>query len=165
MNYSKLLYIAVVLLLMLTLGSCNLPDEKATENLCRVNSIHDGDTMRVTCSGKQMKVRLYCIDTPEIDQKPWGRESRDHLRAMAPKSVELLQRDKDDYGRIVAEVFDGEINLNLKMVRDGRAAVFKRYCKHQKFYDAQDKARKEKLGIWSKSGLHQTPWKWRWNNQ
>jgi endonuclease YncB( thermonuclease family) len=162
MNISAVI---IVIFTILMLSGCNLPAEKTPENLCQVNSIHDGDTMRVTCNGKKEKVRLYCIDTPEIDQKPWGIESRDHLRALAPKSVKLLQRDKDDYGRIVAEVFDGDSNLNLKMVREGRAAVFNRYCKQQKFYDAQDLARQQKLGIWSKSGLHQTPWKWRWNNQ
>jgi len=154
-----------ILSIGLLLSGCNLSTETAEAGSCRVNSIHDGDTMRVTCDGRKHKVRLYCIDTPEIEQKPWGRESRDHLRSMAPNSVTLLPRDKDDYGRIVAEVFAGETNLNLKMVRDGRAAVFKRYCKHQKFYDAEKQAKSEKLGIWSKKGLQQTPWKWRWQNQ
>jgi len=98
---------------MLLLAGCNLPTETAEAGSCRVNSIHDGDTMRVTCNGSKQKVRLYCIDTPEIEQKPWGRESRDYLRSMTPKAITLLQRDKDDYGRIVAEVFAGDTNLNL----------------------------------------------------
>jgi len=161
-NKIRLYGIAIIVLL---LSGCNLPTETAEAGSCRVNSIHDGDTMRVTCNGRKQKVRLYCIDTPEIEQKPWGRESRDYLRSMTPKAITLLQRDKDDYGRIVAEVFAGDTNLNLKMVRDGRAAVFKRYCKHQNFYEAQKQAEAEKLGIWSKKGLHQTPWKWRWQNQ
>ncbi len=154
-----------MLIIGLLLSGCNLSTETAMAATCRVNSIHDGDTMRVTCDGKKLKVRLYCIDTPEIEQKPWGRQSRDYLQSIASKSVTLRQHDRDDYGRIVAEVFSGETNLNLKMVRDGWAAVFERYCKQQKFYDAQKQAVAGNLGIWSKKGQHQTPWIWRWKHQ
>jgi endonuclease YncB( thermonuclease family) len=38
--------------------------------MCRVNSIHDGDTLRVTCNGQREQLRLYCIDAPELDQRP-----------------------------------------------------------------------------------------------
>ena len=68
---------------------------------CQVNSIYDGDTMRMTCSGKRVKVRLYCIDAPEMGQRPWGRESRDYLRSITPKQVSIQVRTRDRYGRLV----------------------------------------------------------------
>jgi len=128
---------------------------------CRVNSVHDGDTLRATCDGERTKVRLYCIDTAEMKQRPWGRESRDFLRSITPAQVTLIQYDKDKYGRIVGEIWDGDNNLNLQMVSSGNAAVYPKYCRKSEYYAAESKAKDAQLGIWSKPGLHQTPWQWR----
>ena len=97
---------------------------------CQVASIHDGDTLRATCSGIKLKIRLYCIDTPEMQQKPWGTESRDHLRRITPRKVSLKIHDTDRYGRKVAEVIDPATGtvLNRAMVEAGQAAVYRRYC-------------------------------------
>jgi hypothetical protein len=65
----------------------------ATQAASVVNSIHDRDTLRVTCAGEALKIRLYCIDPPEMAQHPWGQESRDHLRRVALREVGLLERD------------------------------------------------------------------------
>lgn len=128
---------------------------------CVINSIHDGDTLRATCAGEGVKVRFYCIDAPELAQRPWGQESRDHLRQITPRSVRLVARDKDRYGRIVGEVYDGEQSLNLAMVEAGQAAVYPRYCKEGRFFDAQKRAKAERRGIWEKEGEQQRPWEWR----
>ena len=129
--------------------------------LCKVNSVYDGDTMRLTCHGQKTKVRLYCIDTPEMEQRPWGNESRDFLRSITPDLVSLRAYDKDRYGRLVVEVFADDKNLNLAMVEHGQAAVYSRYCSQQPYYDRQQQAQAKKLGIWTKPGLHQEPWNWR----
>jgi endonuclease YncB( thermonuclease family) len=133
------------------------PDE------CEVLKIHDGDTMTLQCSGKaeKTKVRLHCIDTPEMKQKPWGTQARDHLRSITANTVKLVAVDKDSYGRIVGEVHSGEINLNLAQVKAGKAAVYRTYCKKSEYKVAEKEAIAAKLGIWSEPGLHQTPWEWR----
>ncbi len=97
------------------------PMQTASYENCAVRSIYDGDTMTVSCAGR-MKVRLYCIDAPEMGQKPWGRQSRDYLREITPPEVRLVAHGHDRYGRTVAEVFAGAKNLNLEQVRAGRAA-------------------------------------------
>ena len=133
---------------------------------CTVNSIYDGDTMRLTCNGKKMKVRLYCIDAPEMKQRPWGKESRDYLRAITPKQVRVVEHGKDRYGRIIGEVWtnDGDEvqeNLNLAMVWAGRAAVYGRYCGKRSYFEAQKQVKRLGSGIWEKPGLHQMPWEFR----
>lgn len=131
---------------------------------CSADSVYDGDTMRVTCGGQRMKLRLYCIDTPEMQQRPWGTESRDYLRQLAPQRsmVQVKGYQKDRYGRLIAEVFDSTgTNLNLKMVRDGQAAEYDKYCRDPAFRQAEQAAQAEGIGVWSKAGLHQTPWEWR----
>src|SRR5919106_2771752 len=67
-----------------------LPAQAKVMNACRVLNVHDGDTLRVRCGlgsdrQRQIKVRLYCIDTPELAQVAWGKISRDHLRRLVGK--------------------------------------------------------------------------------
>ncbi|MEN8214825.1 MAG: thermonuclease family protein [Pseudomonadota bacterium] len=133
------------------------PDE------CKVLKVYDGDTMTLQCHGQTEKtrVRMYCIDTPEIKQESWGTQAREHLRSITGDRVQLVQVDKDRYGRIVGEVYSGEINLNLAQVKAGKAAVYEAYCKKPEYKVAENQAKAAKQGIWSQPGIHQTPWEWR----
>ena len=137
--------------------------ETTTTKECTVSSVYDGDTMRVKCEGELMKVRLHCIDTPEMGQRPWGKESRDYLRGLAPRgsSVQIKGHKKDRYGRLIGEVMKDGVNLNLAMVREGQAAVYVKYCKDAQYDEAENSAKKASIGIWSKPGTHQQPWTWR----
>ncbi len=163
-----LFWAAVLIFLPLPwlIKGCAQPVISTSQSLdnCSVQSIHDGDTMTVSCDGQRMKVRLYCIDAPELGQRPWGKESRDFLRSITPERVTVLAKTKDRYGRTVGEVFiadeTGE-NLNLAMVSTGQAAVYTKYCTKRQYVQAEDEAKKANAGIWEKPGLHQQPWEWR----
>lgn len=151
---------ALIVLALLWLPSFSADSARS----CTVNSIYDGDTMRLSCNGKRMKVRLYCIDAPEMKQRPWGRESRDYLRAITPERVTVVARDRDRYGRTVGEVFTDEEdreNLNLALVWSGNAAVYPKYCNDRQYYRAEGEAKKLQSGVWEKPGDHQRPWAWR----
>ena len=91
-----------------------------------VISIGDGDTIRVRMNGKPITVRLACIDAPETAQQPYGQNARQYLQQRLPlgSAVKLEQKTSDRYGRMVAEVFSG-ININLAMVEDGQAFVYR----------------------------------------
>lgn len=138
-----------------------VPDVAGAPRICQIQNIHDGDTLRAICHGETVKIRLYCIDAPEIGQRPWGRESRDYLRRLAPASIRVIGRDEDRYGRLVGEAFDGKTSLNLALVAAGQAAAYPNYCSEPRFFKAQRQAQKAKRGIWKKAGLHQRPWQWR----
>ena len=134
------------------------------EQPCSVQSIHDGDTMRLTCNGEHLQVRLYCIDAPELEQKPWGQESRNHLRAITPKRVLLIPHDQDRYGRTVGEVLTDDPdreNLNLAQVRSGNAAVYRSFCEGDAYYQAEREAKRIRAGIWERAGEQQAPWRTR----
>ena len=129
---------------------------------CQVLSIYDGDTMTVRCAGRNVKVRLHCIDAPEMMQEPWGRWSRDYLRQISGDSVRLRRIERDRYGRTVAEVYRyDDQSLNLKMVLDGWGTVYPKYCDEPRFFEARDTSQKRGMGIWRWHGLHQSPWQWR----
>lgn len=144
----------------------NLERLETLEN-CAVVKVHDGDTLHVLCrqnaeQPRKLKVRLHCIDAPELAQTPWGREARDHLRAFIGKGpVAIRIVDKDKYRRSVAEIRKDAENANLEMVKSGKAAVYWRHCNSLTYGLAEWKARSTDTGIWRQAGLQQTPWKYR----
>jgi micrococcal nuclease len=93
-----------------------------------VISTGDGDTLRVQVNGKPITVRLACIDAPESTQAG-GKEAAARLSQFLPKnqSVQLRVVELDRYGRTVAEIFKGGQSVNLQMVQEGRAVVYRQY--------------------------------------
>ena len=97
-----------------------------------IASCYDGDTCTTTTGER---VRLACIDTPELrgeraEPVP-ARDARDHLRGLVvAKKVRIRRITKDRFGRTVAELFLGETNVQREMVAIGHAEIIKRYA-HQ----------------------------------
>jgi endonuclease YncB( thermonuclease family) len=137
--------------------------------LCNLSSVVDGDTLALVCNGRPTRVRLHCIDAPEMGQGDWGRASREHLAAMTPRTVMVVpipteRGYRDRFGRIVGEVLVPDAtrrNLGLAQVTDGQAAVYPRYCQDQRYFWVEAVARRARAGIWALPGWQQTPWKWR----
>lgn len=145
-------------------NSSSNPSQNDENDECEVLSVYDGDTLTLQCpkNPEKTKVRMYCIDTPEMKQEPWGKRARDHLRSIVGKNVRVVEINKDRYGRTVGEVYAGQVNLNVAQVEAGQAAVYDAYCKKPKEYKAaEERAKSAKKGIWASSGLQQTPWDWR----
>ena len=133
---------------------------------CQVASVLDGDSLEVVCDGRRETIRLYCIDAPEMDQRPWGKEARKRLRRLLPRGVRvtLRQYDVDRYGRWVGEVFKARENIGRLLVREGRAVVYREYCnkrQHPEYYADEAEAREAERGVWRRSGAQQTPWVFR----
>lgn len=131
--------------------------------LCDVESVYDGDTAWVVCNGQREKLRLYCIDAPEMQQKPWGRQSRDHLRSIIGDAVSVERMDRDRYGRTVARIWSSNLDLNGQMIRDGWAVVYGKYCprSEQNYRIFEVDASRQGRSVWSFEGLQSKPWEWR----
>jgi endonuclease YncB( thermonuclease family) len=130
-----------------------------------VISIGDGDTIRVRMNGKPITVRLACIDAPETAQRPYGQQSRSYLQQRLPvgSTVTLEQKTSDRYGRLVAEVFNG-ININLAIVEDGQAFVYRQYlsgCDAKEYLDAEFRASRRRYGVWQVEGGITRTWDFR----
>ena len=138
-----------------------LPAQAAT-----VLSIGDGDTLRVVDSGRQVTIRLACIDAAEMAQSPYGEQSRALLTSLTPvgSDVSLKVVDTDRYGRTVAEIIRGGQNVNLRMVRRGQAFAYRQYlsnCDPTAYLGAERGAEVDRLGVWSSPGGIQRPWDFR----
>ena len=95
-----------------------------------IDKCYDGDTCTTT-SGE--KIRLACIDTPEIkgpraDPEP-AKAARDFLNSnIAGKKVSIRRITKDRYERTVAELAKDGVNIQKLMVSKGYAKIYKKYA-------------------------------------
>ena len=95
-----------------------------------IASCYDGDTCTTTTGER---VRLACIDTPELVGKRaepvLARAARDHLRGLVVgKKIGIRRINADRYGRTVAELFVGTTNVQQEMVATGHAEIYRRYA-------------------------------------
>jgi endonuclease YncB( thermonuclease family) len=127
--------------------------------LCTVATVLDGDTL--ICKEADTRVRLACIDAPEKSQGKHGTNATAYLHHLKGMVVELRISTTDKYGRKIAEVFFNKENIGLSSVAQGLSVVYPRYCKEERYFNAEATARQSKKGVWSEEGLHQTPWVYR----
>ena len=94
-----------------------------------IKSCYDGDTCTTT-DGE--KIRLACIDTPELKGKRAdpipAEKARDFLNNLLINEEVYIRRiTKDRYGRTVAELFSGNINIQKLLVDKGYGQIYKKY--------------------------------------
>jgi endonuclease YncB( thermonuclease family) len=118
--------------------------------LTEVERITDGDTIVATISNQtKLRLRLLGIDAPEVPHgkkpgQPFGEEARDYLdHVIGGKPVRVDAYGLDEYKRILAVVWDDQVNVNLLMVAMGYAEVYRGapcqvYCRE--LQDAEAKA-------------------------
>lgn len=89
----------------------------------------DGDTFHYN----GIKIRLYCIDAPELKQVG-GQEAKQKLKQLLRGKINIEILNTDRYGRKVCKVTVNNKDVSFELVRLGYARVYKKYCKCNKFY-------------------------------
>ena len=97
-----------------------------------IDHCYDGDTCRAT-SGE--RIRLACIDAPEIRGRPFeyarAVAARDRLQTLVVgQSVTIRRITRDRFGRTVGELFVDGANVQQILVADRFALIHPRYA-HQ----------------------------------
>lgn len=116
-----------------------------------------GQTLEVTGTSEASQVRLVGIDTPDLQQQPWGVMAKERLQAMIGSKPVLLEFDvqqKDAFGRQLAYVWQDGVLLNQKLVKEGWALFVPRSPNQkydQRLERAQEWARLMGQGIWNPS--------------
>lgn len=158
-------YISVfVLTLVFTFSlTCCFALRGQANNLYYVDSITDGDSFTVLQGKKRIKVRLACIDAPEISQSPFGLNSKHALQTLLPIGSQVALRTLviDRYGRNVAEVINWTVNIGQRLVQRGHAFVYWKCisrCDRQIYARVETNARLKGEGVWSFPGGLQRPW-------
>jgi micrococcal nuclease len=128
----------------------------------KVVAVKDGDTLEVMKERVAVRVRLYGIDCPEKGQA-FGQRAKQFASDLAfGKTVRVIEKDRDRYGRTVGEVIleDGR-SLNHELVRAGLAWWYRQYAKKDAELEMLERdARKAKAGLWADVDPV-PPWNWR----
>lgn len=131
-----------------------------------VEFVIDGDTIDVFIDGREERVRLIGIDTPET-KKPntpiecFGPEATSFTESLLPVGTPVrLERDivnRDDFGRLLAYVYRAEdgIFVNYEVLRQGFGtplSIAPNTTHIDLFVDAARAAEANDVGIWSACG-------------
>ena len=128
--------------------------------LVDLESVHDGDTVRVVYEGQSIRVRLMGIDAPELEQ-PRGEDSRDYLKALTASTVYIEPAGHDQYGRMLATLWGSathETSVNEYMVWGGMAYAF--MTEDYELKEAQADAMIAQRGVWcDENPVHPADWR------
>lgn len=150
-------------LLAISLMGCREAQEPTiSADVAGLAQVIDGDSLMVGA----VEVRLFGIDAPEYrqtcrrDGKDWAC-GQAAAAALAEKvkgvKVACAERDKDRYGRVVAECFVAGESLNAWMVREGRALAYRRFS--WEFVGQERIAVAKKRGIWGAQFTEPRRWR------
>lgn len=139
---------AYAVLPLLLAGAC-VAAQQTTAVTARVERVDDGDTLRVVMNGQQVRVRIFGIDAPELNQ-PYGREALEEARRLlANRTVTLVQEDVDPYGRVVASLAVDGHDVGTDLVNNGAAWHFTQFSKSSTLAAAERNARAAGRGLWA----------------
>lgn len=163
---SRLSLLAFLVLGPLCLNLVASPRTTAQTINATVVSTGDGDTLQVRQNGQSITLRLACVDSPEA-QQPGGTAAADRLRQLLPRgqSIQIIQTDTDRYGRMVGVVFVNGRSVNLQLVQEGHAVVYRNYlnnCPNSRndLLAAEAQARSARRNFWAQTNPVM-PWDWR----
>lgn len=152
----------------------NTPNSQPQLIEAQVTNVVDGDTLDVLINGKQYRIRIIGVDTPETKHPSqpvmcFGVEATQktqELIALADSQV-LLEKDvseTDRYDRLLRYVWlkhpDGTRMLNEELVKWGYAQVstYPPDVKYQElFLASQREAREQSRGLWAACGEFGVP--------
>lgn len=127
----------------------------------KVESVVDGDTIKVYINGKVESVRFLLVDTPEtnhprLGKQPFGEEAKEFTRQMLEGKTVQLEKDvsdRDKYGRLLYYVYIDGKSVQEELLKNGLARVAYVYAPNTKYvdryYEIQKEAQQKGIGIWS----------------
>ena len=95
----------------------------------KVVGVTDGDTITVLRDGRErVKIRLDGIDAPEKSQPHRNGAKQFTSKACFGKTVTVVEKDTDRYGRTIGVVEVAGENVNLGVVQAGYAWWYRKYA-------------------------------------
>jgi micrococcal nuclease len=126
----------------------------------KVVRVVDGDTVVVRYEGREERIRLIGVDTPETvhPNKPveaYGEEAKEYTKKKLKEKdiqIEFDVQERDRYGRLLGYIWVDGLLFNDELLRMGyaRVATFPPNVKYVEMFKETEKNAKEKqVGIWN----------------
>ncbi len=127
-----------------------------------VTHVYDGDTVKLSNTDGEFKLRLTDIDAPERNQS-YGKKSRRALTKLCKGNkifvtAQILGTDK--YNRYLGKLQCNNVDASLYLVEHGLAWHNAKYSNNPITQNAEHIARLNRLRLW-KSKRPMPPWVWR----
>ena len=151
-----------LLAFLILLLSPHFPDIAQSTTITGLASVIDGDTIEI----HGQRIRLFGIDAPESSQRCntggeyWqcGQQSAFALDDLIKgKTVKCIVKDMDRYGRSVCKCYEGTLDINGYMVRQGWAVAYREYSLD--YVSQEEHAQANQFGIWDSE--FEMPWDYR----
>lgn len=149
------------LLLLLAGCSVHIPRGGPAPAACLTERVKDGDSVLARCDGEAIEIRLVCVDAPELGQRHYGAAAKRALARYLGAEFRAMFEGHDRYGRVLATLWRRGLEVNLAMVEQGQALVYRRYCTAPAYWRAEERARRRRLGVWDGAQPFEPPWEWR----
>lgn len=134
----------------------------STPGYYQVVSFADGDTLTVNMDGKEEKVRLIGVDTPEThdprkEVQCFGQAASDFTRQLIGNNRVRLESDslsqsRDRYGRLLRYAYlpDGRL-VQAEIIKNGYGFAYLSFpfAKSEEFSVLEREARENNRGLWS----------------
>ena len=162
--------LSLTLTRLITIILLSISYSYSSENIIKGNAITvDGDTIKI----RGQQIRFGGIDAPESYYRGkkqtciedsnnvfCGKISKEKLKEKIGNNFLIckIEKNKDKYKRLVGECFIKEESLSVYMVKNGYAFDWP-YYSNGKFANAQEYAKKNKLGFWNMK--FEYPWIWK----
>jgi micrococcal nuclease len=156
----KVLIYDLALLMMLVTAYA---EEGVIADEYQVTDVIDGDTIDVWMNGKETRVRLLGVDTPETVRpgspvECFGKEASNYTESMLLGEIVYLETDSsqaeyDRYGRLLAYVYleGSNVSFNQMLLAEGYANMYKNNVpiKYEAdFAESERLAREYNKGLW-----------------
>jgi endonuclease YncB( thermonuclease family) len=137
--------VASVLALLMVVAPAMANDFKA-----EVIRVLDGDTIEVLHDKKPERIRLYGIDCPEKGQA-FGQKAKQATSSLLfGKEVRIESHGRDKHRRTLGTVFDGDLNVNQELVKEGWCWWFRKFVpKDQTLKQFEQEAKEARKGLWA----------------
>jgi len=138
----------------------------------KVIRIYDGDTVKAQGHDITIKVRLVGIDAPETSKKkgspgqPYSQKAKEYLTGLIlNENVDIKGYGMGPYSRILGVIYVDDKDINLEMIKAGLAEVYRgkspKGFNLKPYLQAEAKARKYGIGMWSLGEEYISPKDWR----
>jgi endonuclease YncB( thermonuclease family) len=113
-----------------------------------VTWVYDGDTIEVEQDGRVFDVRLDGVNAPEQGEC-FHQEATSHLVAMVQGGeIDLVVTGEDQFDRVLAMVWDGEVWVNHDLVANGAAIATTDSDGDSSLIVAEEQAYEKAVGLW-----------------